>query len=81
MSKLRDWLQGKLSILDEKLNFKPTYYEVHAYYPDSNTEIYRFPEEHLAIRHGDYLTLKRIAHDIFQVTVDKDIKTYRRIWK
>lgn len=76
-----EWLQGELSILDEKLNFKPTYYEVHAYYSDSNTRVYRFPEEYLAIRHGDYLTHKRIGHDIFQVTVDKDIKIYRRIWK
>lgn len=76
-----EWLKGEISILDEKLNFKPTYYEVHAYYPDSNIQVYRFPEEYLAIRHGDYLTHERIGHDIFQVTVDKDIKIYRRIWK
>lgn len=89
MSKFLAWLKGELSTLDENLRPNQIYYEVHGYFPDTNspnqypditTEVYKFPEKFMAIQHANYLLEKHIGFDMFEVTVKRNIKEYRRIW-
>lgn len=88
MSKFLAWLKGELSVLDDKLNTKAIYYEVHGYfpeiisenmYPDYKVEVYKFPDMYMAIQQLEYIKSLGVRGAMYEVTEKSDRKHYKEL--